>query len=185
MCFTWFLYPNFPKFDSPLAHVLVAKRYHIDSKHYRLDDHVAELFALFNLQHVLLAANSMHWAGYMDIIKLLGSRKVRHGINYNSLILTGVILPCYFPSKPDGLISLVLTTDHNRRPWQHSSAVTWALRRLKSPTTRPHYWPYVRGIHRWPVDSPHNGPVVRKAFPCHGAIPITIGMLLPCCVPTA
>ena len=21
----------------------------------------------------------------------------------------------------------------------------------------PHYWPYVRGIHRWPVNSPHKG----------------------------
>ena len=24
---------------------------------------------------------------------------------------------------------------------------------------------FVRGIHRWPVDSPHNGPVTRKMFP--------------------
>ena len=23
----------------------------------------------------------------------------------------------------------------------------------------------VRGIHRWPVNSPHNGPVTRKMFP--------------------
>ena len=25
----------------------------------------------------------------------------------------------------------------------------------------PHYWPFVREIHRWPVDSPHKGPVMR------------------------
>ena len=24
---------------------------------------------------------------------------------------------------------------------------------------------YVRGIHRWPVNSPHKGPVMRKMFP--------------------
>ena len=24
----------------------------------------------------------------------------------------------------------------------------------------PHYWSFVRGIHRWPVDSPHKGPVM-------------------------
>ena len=24
----------------------------------------------------------------------------------------------------------------------------------------PYYWPFVRGIHRWPVDSPHKGPVI-------------------------
>ena len=34
-------------------------------------------------------------------------------------------------------------------------------------TSIPHYWFYVRGIHRWPVDSPHKGPVMRNSFPCH------------------
>ena len=24
----------------------------------------------------------------------------------------------------------------------------------------PHYWPFVRGIHRWPMDSIHKGPVM-------------------------
>ena len=26
----------------------------------------------------------------------------------------------------------------------------------------PHYWPFVRGIHRSPVDSPHKGPVMER-----------------------
>ena len=26
----------------------------------------------------------------------------------------------------------------------------------------PHYWPFVRGIHRWPVDYPHKEPVIRN-----------------------
>ena len=26
---------------------------------------------------------------------------------------------------------------------------------------------FVRGIHRWPVNSPHKGPVTRKGFPFH------------------
>ena len=34
----------------------------------------------------------------------------------------------------------------------------------------PCYWPYVRGIHRWPVDSPHKGSVTRKTFPFHDVI---------------
>ena len=34
----------------------------------------------------------------------------------------------------------------------------------------PHYWPFVNGIHRSPVDSIHKGPVMRKAFPCLDAI---------------
>ena len=29
-----------------------------------------------------------------------------------------------------------------------------------------YYWPFVKGIHRWPVDSLHKGPVMQKAFPC-------------------
>ena len=29
---------------------------------------------------------------------------------------------------------------------------------------------FVRGIHRWPVNSPHKGPVRRKMFPFNGAI---------------
>ena len=29
---------------------------------------------------------------------------------------------------------------------------------------RPHYWPFVKGFHQWPVNSPHKAPV---AFPCH------------------
>ena len=65
--------------------------------------------------------------------------------------------------------------------------LTWVLWHLKSPaisllvqllvqanikgnTKGPHYWPIVRGIHWSLVDSPHNGPVMWKAFPCHDGI---------------
>ena len=30
--------------------------------------------------------------------------------------------------------------------------------------------PFVRGIHRWPVNSPHKWPVTRKMFPFDGVI---------------
>ena len=29
---------------------------------------------------------------------------------------------------------------------------------------------FMRGIHRWPVNSPHKGPVARKMFPFDGVI---------------
>ena len=32
---------------------------------------------------------------------------------------------------------------------------------------------FVRGIHRWPVNSPHKGPVTRKMFPFHDVIMYT------------
>ena len=35
---------------------------------------------------------------------------------------------------------------------------------------RPHFWPLVRVNHRRPVDSPHKGPVMEKAFICHDYI---------------
>ena len=27
----------------------------------------------------------------------------------------------------------------------------------------PNYWPFARGIHRWPLNSPHKGPVMRSS----------------------
>ena len=35
-----------------------------------------------------------------------------------------------------------------------------------------HYWPFVRGIHWLPVDSPHKGPVMLKVFPRHDIITV-------------
>ena len=65
---------------------------------------------------------------------------------------------------------------------QHYNDVIWARWRLKSPAswmfTQPFFQgadqrkhqrsaslAFVRGIHRWPVNSPHKGPVTRKMFP--------------------
>ena len=36
----------------------------------------------------------------------------------------------------------------------------------------------VRGIHQWPLDSPHKGPVTRKMFPFDDVIMITLEVLL-------
>ena len=35
-----------------------------------------------------------------------------------------------------------------------------------------HYWPFVRGIHRSPLVSPHKVPVMQKSFPCYDVIMI-------------
>ena len=35
---------------------------------------------------------------------------------------------------------------------------------------------FVRGIHRWPVNSPHKWPVTRKMFPFHDVIMIPMGI---------
>ena len=44
------------------------------------------------------------------------------------------------------------------------------------------YRPFVRGIHRWPMDSPHKGPVTRKAFLWYDVI---MGLVLFGCVITS
>ena len=41
---------------------------------------------------------------------------------------------------------------------------------IKENIKAPRYWPFVRGIHRWPVNSPHKGPVTRKMFPFDNVI---------------
>ena len=41
---------------------------------------------------------------------------------------------------------------------------------IKESIKAPQHWPFVKGIHRWPVDSPHKGPVMWKALPCHDII---------------
>ena len=38
---------------------------------------------------------------------------------------------------------------HSRRARVHDDVIRWKH--------FPRYWPYVRGIHRWPVNSPHKG----------------------------
>ena len=52
--------------------------------------------------------------------------------------------------------------DSNHRPFN------CLFNSLCGPTLKKnqslHYWPFVTGIHRWPVNSPHKGPVTRKSF---------------------
>ena len=72
----------------------------------------------------------------------------------------------------------------------------WAQWRLKSPVSRsftqpfiqvqikqnisvPGDWPFLRGIHQWPVNSPHKGPVTRKMFPFGDVIMHWLQLLLP------
>ena len=47
----------------------------------------------------------------------------------------------------------------------HDEAITWELYHQ--------YWPFVRGIHQWLVDSPHKGTVMWKSFVFHDIIMIS------------
>ena len=50
-----------------------------------------------------------------------------------------------------------------RRRWKHQSSASLA---------------FVRGIHRWPVNSPHKGPVTRKMFPFDDVIMFYCGYII-------
>ena len=45
-----------------------------------------------------------------------------------------------------------------------------AQAQIKENIKAPRHWPFVRGIHRWPVISPHKGPVTRKMLPLRDVI---------------
>ena len=42
--------------------------------------------------------------------------------------------------------------------------------RISKKTSKLRVTGFVRGFHRWPMNSPHKGPVTRKMFPFDGAI---------------
>ena len=57
-------------------------------------------------------------------------------------------------------LTIVYSTVYSRRRWKkHQSSSSLA---------------FVRGIHRWPVNSPHKGPVTRKMFPLDDVIMVFI-----------
>ena len=80
-----------------------------------------------------------------------------------------------------------------RKRQLHCNDATQASRRFKSQTTRlliqqfiqasskdnikaQYYWPFVMQIHRWWIDFPHKGAVIRKAFHCNDVIIPNISM---------
>ena len=59
------------------------------------------------------------------------------------------------------------------RQWLYMSDMASQIRQLdclvnnKENVKCLNYWPFVMGIHRSPMDSPHKRSVMRKAFPCY------------------
>ena len=48
---------------------------------------------------------------------------------------------------------------------------------MKGNIKAPHHWPFVKGIHRWPVDSLNKRPVMRKVFPLPDVVMTLWGFL--------
>ena len=84
-----------------------------------------------------------------------------HFINHLYLVWICVTAQWY-NQKP---IAVVLHEGHgvsnHRKPSICSTVCSGAHQRKYQNQC---YWPFVRGIHRWPVDSPHKEPVTRKLW---------------------
>ena len=83
-------------------------------------------------------------------------------------------------------ITLLLagSSSHRALRWRHISSLASQITRLlvqqlvnaniKDRIKFPPYWPFVRGIHRRPLVSPHKGPVRRTAWRHHGVCPVAV-----------
>ena len=81
-----------------------------------------------------------------------------HGI-LNQLQLHCLPQNCKLPTyKTRGYHSCIVAT----KLWWND----WTIKKHKTL----HYWPYVRRIHQWLVDSPHKRPVIWKLFSCNDII---------------
>ena len=94
----------------------------------------------------------------------------------SSKFFTDVSWRIHSPSsrKDRNMIEInMITPDERHVVWNHRS-LQCLFNSLRGPTSKkhqsPHYLPFVRGIHRWPVNSLHKGPVTRKMFPADDVI---------------
>ena len=103
----------------------------------------------------------------------IGDPLCRTGVSPQRQILTRKV----FLWGPVLMVSVLLSiavTSHERHDSNHRYLVClfnsffWVATKGTS-----HYWPFVRGIHRSSVNSPHKGPVMVKAFPWYAVIIMT------------
>ena len=85
---------------------------------------------------------------YMSNVMLLLSTNIAL-VHYNDVIMSAMA------SQITGVSVVCSTVCSDANPRKHQISASLAL---------------VRGIHRWPVNSPHKGPVTRKMFPSDNVI---------------
>ena len=73
---------------------------------------------------------------------------IRKHQKYSSLVLSCILFPIHCCSSDDESLGLSDRTGNTPQP-QQDDMINWKH--------FPRYWPFVRGIHRWPVNSPHKG----------------------------
>ena len=118
------------------------------SNHYT---RVKECFSFMLRSHWELSSDGMCWLHFRKTARFV----VKTCIKYRYLRLLSeqrIALSCHFPwsthlgtsfeENIGNVFGLIVNDNQNQIiKWKHF----------------PRYWPFVRGIHRWPVNSPHNG----------------------------
>ena len=77
---------------------------------------------------------------------------------------------------------IIAMTSHERHVVSNDRPLDCLFHSLSGPTSRkhqsPHYWPFVRGINRSSVISPHKGPVTQKKLSLDDVIIWLISFIL-------
>ena len=109
-------------------------------------------------------------------------------LNENDRIPLRIWLKCVLRSLIDNKLALDQVMAPKRRQaitWTNDDQVHWCIgtrgrwvNSLCGHTSKkhqsPHYWSFVRGIHRWPVNPPHKGQVAWKKLPFDDVIMIQL-----------
>ena len=114
----------------------------ISRAHYIMIQHIALcLLTMFFVSHRVFAVTclSSSWLNVHGDVMI--RKRFRH---YSDVIMSGMA------SQITSLTIVYSTVYSGADEWKHQSSASLA---------------FVRGIHRWPVNSPHKGPVTRKMFP--------------------
>ena len=98
----------------------------------------------------------------------------RHRAHYDVIVMF-VVICLYFTDIWENDTTIATLTAITVTSWWTrcclKSPTSWLFTQpfiqgqIKENTKAPRHWPVVRGIHHWPVNSPHKGPVTRKMFP--------------------
>ena len=120
---------------------------------------------------------------YIRIISIIMHWDIGFEIKYicNNIVNT-VLVDCRAPLDARIYAGTVVSKFGPALQWRHNERdgvsnhqrLDCLLTRLLGADQRNHQssasLAFVKGIHRWPVDSPHKGPVTRKMFPFNDVI---------------
>ena len=106
--------------------------------HYRWHEYYYRWFPSTQKYLGVFVDNKLTWNNHISSIK-------------NDIEIDRILYKCHRYFNNESLISLYHTLVHPYFSYciHHDAVIKWKH--------FPRYWPFVQGIHRWPVNSPHKG----------------------------